>query len=142
MSEATKILIVDDDKDLVAVLRIALESKGYRVVSAYDAPTGLATASDEQPDCIVLDVMMPNATEGFHFVWRLRQRDEPYYKNVPIIILTAIHDKTDLRFYPDSSDGTYQPGEYLPVQDFVDKPIDPETLLERIDRVLRLKPRT
>ena len=142
MSQAAKILIVDDDKDLVAVLRVALESKGYRVAAAYDAETGLVTASDERPDCIVLDVMMPDATEGFHFVWRLRQRDEPYFKNVPIIILTAIHEKTDLRFYPDAGDGTYQAGEYLPVQDFVDKPIDPAMLLERIDRALRLKPRT
>jgi CheY-like chemotaxis protein len=142
MSQAAKILLVDDDKDLVAVLRVALESKGFRVVAAHDAESGLKTADGERPDCIVLDVMMPNATEGFHFVWRLRQRDEPYFKNVPIIMLTAIHEKTDLRFYPDSGDGTYRAGEYLPVQDFVDKPVDPALLLGRIDRALRIKPRS
>ncbi len=140
MSESAKILIVDDDKDLVAVLRVALASKGYQVTSAYDLPTGLEAAAAQRPDCIVLDIMMPHATEGFHFVWRLRQQNEPYFKNVPIIVLTAIHEKTDLRFYPDASDGTYQAGEYLPVQDFVDKPVDPTLLLERIDRALRLKP--
>ena len=140
MSQAAKILVVDDDKDLVAVLRVAIESRGHRVVAAYDAESGLRTADDERPDCIVLDVMMPNATEGFHFVWRLRQMDEPYFKNVPILMLTAIHERTNLRFYPDSGDGTYQAGEYLPVQDFVDKPVDPEALLGRIDRALRLNP--
>lgn len=141
MRDGAKILIVDDDKDLVAVLRIALENKGYRVTAAYDLTTGLQAAADHQPDCILLDVMMPNATEGFHFVWRLRQQDDLYFKQVPIIILTAIHERTDLRFYPDSADGTYQAGEFLPVQDFVDKPIDPALLLERIDRALRLAPR-
>jgi CheY-like chemotaxis protein len=141
MNEAAKILIVDDDRDLVAVLRVALESKGYRVVSAYDLPAGLQVTEDERPDCIVLDVMMPHATEGFHFVWQLRRLDEEYFKNVPILILTAIHEKTALRFYPNSGDGTYQAGEFLPVQDFIDKPIDPNVLLERIDRLLRFKPR-
>ncbi len=139
MSDGAKILIVDDDEDLVAVLRMALESRGYKLTSAYDLSTGLQAAADERPDCIVLDVMMPHGTEGFHFVWQLRRREETYFKNVPIIILSAIHEKTTLRFYPDTGDGTYQPGEFLPVQDFVDKPVDPALLLERIERVLRLK---
>ncbi len=134
-----KILLVDDDKDLVAALRVALESKGYGVAAAHDLETGLKAAAAGRPDCIVLDIMMPHSTEGFHFVWRLRQQDEAYFKSVPIIILSAIHEKTELRFYPDSSDGTYQAGEFLPVQDFVDKPVDPAILLERIDRALRLK---
>ncbi len=141
MSDGAKILIVDDDKDLVAVLRVALQSRGYQVAAAYDLSTGLEAAAEHRPDCIVLDIMMPHATEGFHFVWRLRQREEAYFKSVPIIVFSAIHEKTDLRFYPDSADGTYQAGEYLPVQDFIDKPVDPTLLLERIDRALRLKAR-
>jgi len=142
VSDGPKILIVDDDKDLVAVLRIALESRGHRVTSAYDLLSGLQAAGDQRPDCIVLDIMMPHATEGFHFVWRLRQRDEAYFKSVPIIVLSAIHEKTDLRFYPDSGDATYRAGEFLPVQDFVDKPVDPALLLERINRAIRLNSRT
>jgi len=141
MSGCAKILIVDDDRDLVAALRVAFESAGYDVVSAYDLPGGLEVAGIQRPACIVLDIMMPHATEGFHFVWRLRQQSEPYFKCVPIIVLSAIHEKTDLRFYPDSADGTYQAGEFLPVQDFLDKPVDPALLLDRIDRALRLKVR-
>lgn len=139
MSSGAKILLVDDDKDLVAALRVALESKGYQVVAAHDLEAGIQAAASKRPDCIVLDIMMPHATEGFHFVWRLRQYEDAYFKGVPIIVLSAIHEKTELRFYPDSSDGTYQAGEFLPVQDFVDKPVDPAILLERIDRALRLK---
>ncbi len=141
MSGRAKILIVDDDKDLVAALCIALESTGYQVVSAYDLQRGLEAAGVERPDCIVLDIMMPHATEGFHFVWQLRQLSEPYFQDVPIIVLSAIHEKTDLRFYPGSADGTYQAGEFLPAQDFIDKPVDPALLLDRIDRALRLKAR-
>jgi CheY-like chemotaxis protein len=135
MSKA-KILTVDDDRDLVEALRIVLESGGYEVVAAYDAETGLEKLRSERPDLVLLDVMMPNATEGFHFVWKLRNLEGEYFRTVPVIVLTAIHERTELRFYPDSSDGTYQAGEYLPVQDFVDKPVEPKDLLERVERVL------
>ena len=135
MSKA-KILTVDDDRDLVEALRIVLESGGYEVVAAYDAETGLEKVRSEKPDLVLLDVMMPNATEGFHFVWKLRNLEGEYFRSVPVIVLTAIHEKTELRFYPDSGDGTYKAGEYLPVQDFVDKPVAPKDLLERVERVL------
>jgi len=136
MSEPAKILMVDDDRDLVTTLRMVLEQAGYRVVSAPDAELGMARAEAERPDLILLDIMMPNATEGFHFVWKLRRRAEAYFQKVPVVVLSAIHSTTDLRFYPDSGDGTYRAGEFLPVQDFVDKPVDPAQLLERIGRVL------
>jgi CheY-like chemotaxis protein len=131
-----KILVVEDDKDLVASIRVVLESAGYEVSAAHDPQAGLHLAETERPDLILLDVMMPHGTEGFHFVWKLRQHEDDKIRRLPIIILSAIHDKTELRFYPDSSDGTYAPGEFLPVEDFVDKPVDPEQLLECIARVL------
>jgi len=141
MSKPVTILVVDDDRDLVVTLRMVLEGAGYRVVSAPDAVQGMTTAADERPDVILLDIMMPNATEGFHFVWKLRRREEPYFQKVPIVVLSAIHETTELRFYPDSGDGTYRAGEFLPIQDFVDKPLDPARLLERIGRVLALAER-
>ncbi len=131
-----KVLAVDDDRDLVEVLRLVLEGGGYEVLSAYDAPTGLAAVRAEKPDLILLDVMMPTSTEGFHFVWNLRRMEGDYFRNVPVIMLTAIHERTELRFYPESADGTYRAGEFLPVQDFVDKPVEPAHLLQRVERVL------
>ena len=136
MAGKTRILLVDDDRELVRVLTMVLEGAGYEVVSAFDAHEGLATAAAQRPDLIVLDVMMPEGTEGFHVVWHLRKRAEPYFQTVPIIILTSIHGTTTLRFYPDSGDGTYQAGEYLPVQGFVDKPVEPAGLLAEVQRVL------
>jgi CheY-like chemotaxis protein len=136
MSGPAKILVVDDDRDLVRSLKLILEGAGYQVSSAGDAEKGMARVEEDRPDLILLDIMMPNATEGFHFVWKLRRRDEAYFRSVPIVVLSAIHGTTELRFYPDSGDGTYRAGEYLPIQDFVDKPVDPDRLLERIARVL------
>ncbi len=142
MSEKAKILIVDDDADLVAVLRALLHRAGYAVFDAPGPAEGLATLEAERPDLVLLDVMMPGATEGFHFVWKLRQRQGGYFKALPVIMITAIHDKTELRFYPESSDGTYRAGEFLPVQDFIDKPIDPADLLRRIEKTLSLAVRS
>jgi len=138
VTAAARILLVDDDRDLVEVLRIVLEGQGYRVLANYSAPEALTTIEAERPDLVILDVMMPDATEGFHVVWNLRRRQEAYYQDLPIIMLTAIHGQTTLRFYPDSGDGTYEAGEYLPVQGFVDKPVEPDALLEEVARVLAL----
>lgn len=131
-----RVLLVDDDRELVRVLTMVLEGGGYEVMAAFDAHQALAAATSERPDLIVLDVMMPEGTEGFHVVWHLRKRSEPYFQTVPIVILTAIHGTTPLRFYPDSTDGTYQAGEYLPVQGFVDKPVEPAVLLAEVQRLL------
>jgi len=137
-----KVLTVDDDRDLVETLRIVLESRGYEVAAAHDSETGLQKVRSERPDLILLDVMMPSATEGFHFVWKLRNLEGEYFRAVPVIMLTAIHQRTELRFYPDSGDGTYKAGEYLPVQDFVDKPVDPKNLVMRVEKVLSASRRT
>jgi len=136
MPRRPKILLVDDDRDLLEVLRLVLEGHEYAVVTEAEPTRVLEVVERERPDVIVLDVMMPEATEGFHIVWHLRQLPQAYFQDVPIIILSAIHQKTPLRFYPDSGDGTYTAGEFLPVQGFVDKPVEPSRLLEEIQRVL------
>ena len=138
MTPQKKVLLVDDDPDLREVLRIVLEDAGYQVLLAESGPMGMEMTERERPDLLLLDVMMPERTEGFHVVWNLRNRDEPYFRDLPIIILTAIHQRTELRFYPDAKDGTYRAGEYLPVQGFVDKPIESPVLLQEIERVLSL----
>jgi CheY-like chemotaxis protein len=142
MSQEARVLLVDDDADLREILRVVLEGAGYIPILAASGPQGLEAADRERPDLILLDVMMPEGTEGFHVVWKLRNLEDPYFKTVPIVILTAIHQQTDLRFYPDAGDGTYGAGEYLPVQGFVDKPVSPEALLKEVERVLRVAGRS
>ena len=85
---ANKILIVDDERDFVEINRATLESKGYKVVAAYNGKEGLEKALKEKPDLIVLDVMMTTKTEGFDVSRKMRAYEE--LKKTPIIMLTAI----------------------------------------------------
>lgn len=133
-----KVMVVDDDPDVVEILRLVLETADYDVESANSAPEALEKVPTFRPDLILLDVMMPDGTEGFQFVWKLRNEFPPELADTPIIVLSAIHETTRLRFYPEKSDGTYRPGEFLPVQGFIDKPAEPEMLLKRIDQVLQM----
>ena len=136
MKAKEKILLVDDDRDLVEVLRKVLEGAGYALDAAHDVAAGLAAAEAFRPDLILLDVMMPSSTEGFQFIHQLRQRTDPYFQRVPVVMLTAIAERTGLRFYPESEGGNYPAGQPVPVQDFVDKPVDPAHLLDKVQRAL------
>jgi CheY-like chemotaxis protein len=138
MQEASgkKILIVDDDPDIVDSIKIVLEQEGYATASAASSEEGLEKVRSERPDLIVLDVMMPEGTEGFHFVWALRKDADATLRDLPIIMLTSVHQTGPERFYPEQTDGTYEPHEYLPVQAFLDKPVPLEKLIAEVKRLL------
>ena len=129
-----KILIVEDDADTIEALTLVLEKNGYQTVSAPNAEEGLTKVGAERPDLILLDVMMPAGTEGFHFVWTLRKDSDAGRRDTPIIVLTAIHETSPMKLYPDQTDSSYGPYEYLPVQGFFDKPVDMDKLLAAIER--------
>lgn len=139
MAEAAQktILIVEDDADTLETLRLVLEKEGYRVLTASGPKQGAEAVHAERPDLILLDVMMPTGTEGFHFVWNLRRDPDGSVRDVPIVVVSAIHQTTPLRLYPDQSDSEYAPGEYLPVQGFLDKPVSFDKLLSTVAEVLR-----
>ncbi len=93
----------------------------------------------ERPDLILLDVMMPNATEGFHFVWELRQRAGAYFAEVPIVIVSAIHGRR-LSYASTRTAGmaaTVRASSFR-FRSFLDKPVDPTELLRVVERVLGL----
>ncbi|MBC8449056.1 MAG: response regulator transcription factor [Chloroflexi bacterium] len=127
-----KILVIEDDLDMLAALRMPLEASGYEMIAAATAEEGLRKVKEVKPDLIILDVMLETTTAGFQVSLRLRSRDPKSeyaaYRHIPILMLTAIHTTTALRFGPDEA--------YLPVDDFVDKPIDPDVLLEKVRRLL------
>jgi len=131
-----KILVVDDDPKIARVLEVALAARGHQVRTANSKEAAEAAAQAEVPDLMIVDVMMPLGTEGFQLVWKIRNMEDPALKNVPIIMATGIHETTELRFYPDQSDGTYQPGEFLPVQGWIDKPVGVQELLEKVSIAL------
>jgi CheY-like chemotaxis protein len=134
MSERKTILIIDDDPDLVEAIRLPLEAHGYSVAAASSGEEGLEKVLECKPDLIMLDIMMFTPTEGFHVAYKLRSDDpaSPYakYRNVPIIILTAIHQMTELRFHFEGDEG------FLPAEEFIEKPIDPAVLLEKVGGLL------
>lgn len=138
-SNSARILVVEDDVDTADALRVLLESAGYAVLFAPDGGAAFDLAQKEIPDLIIADVMMPSGTEGFHFIWRLRRDGGDPVKDVPIIVVSAIHKTVPLQLYPEKSDSVYGPNEYLPVQAFLDKPIQPARLLDEIERLLAEK---
>jgi len=137
LGDGKKVLIIDDDPDIVESMRIVLESQGYQVIVAYDPKTGYNMAKTEQPALIILDIMMPTGAEGFQFVWKLRNEPDKAVSTLPILVVTAVHSKTELKLYPNQEDSAYEAGEYLPVQGFLDKPVQPSDLLANVAKFAR-----
>jgi len=115
-----KILVVDDEKQIVDIVRAYLEKDGYRVVAAYDGRQALELAARERPALLVLDLMLPEMS-GWDVMRSLRQ-----ISDAPVIILTARDDPTDKVV-----------GLELGADDYVVKPFEPKELLARIRAVLR-----
>ncbi|MCL4487799.1 MAG: response regulator [Chloroflexi bacterium] len=131
-----KILIIDDDDDVAYAMRLPLQAAGYVVYRGASSEEGLRMVKQVNPDLIILDVMMDTTTAGFQVSLTLRNSsassEYAAYRYVPILMLTAIHKTTPLRFGPNE--------EYLPVNAFLEKPIQPEALLEQVRKHLEEKP--
>jgi DNA-binding response OmpR family regulator len=125
-----RVLIVDDDDDFRAFCRILLEEAGFEVSEADGVESGFREVSCGDPDILILDVLMPSDYEGFQLARRVR--DELKRKDLPILMLTAVHDvkKPPYRFAQHEA--------YLPVDGFLDKPVPPEVLLRKVREMLGL----
>lgn len=127
-----KILIIDDDPDMVLAAQMTLEAAGHEIFAASNGSEGLQEIIKIRPDLIILDVMMDTTTEGFQISLQLRSPDEGSeykdFRDIPILMLTAIHTTTPLRFGPEE--------DYLPVDVFLDKPLDPDVLSAKVEELL------
>jgi CheY-like chemotaxis protein len=121
---AKKVLIVDDDKDLVEAISVLLQAKGYLVICALSGQEGYAKAKTDAPQLIILDVMMAHQSEGFDIARTLKNDDAT--KNIPIVLLTGIRREMKLPF------GFAPDEEWLPVKAVLEKPVKPETLLKTV----------
>lgn len=119
-----KILIVDDDVDFVSAVKIVLTSNGFDVIVANSSQEGMAKFDELQPDLVLLDVMMDQPDDGFVMAQNLKKKS----KTTPILMLTGIGQVTGMDFDKDS--------EMVPVDDFEQKPIMPNILLEKINKLL------
>jgi CheY-like chemotaxis protein len=123
-----KILIIDDDIDLVEAMRLVLESVGFTVIDAQEGKKGLDKIQTDNPDLVLLDVMMGTQDEGFHVAYQVK--NNPDTANIPIIMLTAVGQETGFSFDKDKDQ------DFLPVNEFIEKPVDPDALIELIKKTL------
>ena len=127
---STKILVVDDDPDILEAISIILEAHGYQVVTARDGVDGLHQIKEEKPDLMILDLMMPRL-DGFGVCKELKDPRWSKYAHMPIIILSSVRQDASRRRYE------LETGVQLDVDDYVEKPIEHNILLERVEKVLR-----
>ncbi len=130
MPKKAKILIVDDDPDILTAIGAVLEARDYEVVTAPDGEEGLAKLRDEKPDLMILDLLMPKM-DGFAVCKELKDPRRAKYSNIPILILTSVKEEASRRRYE------LETGLAMDVDDYVEKPIDPYTLLERVEKLLK-----
>ncbi len=126
-----KILVVDDDPDILDALTMILEAKGYQVVTAQDGIEGLANLKAEKPDLLILDLLMPKM-DGFAVCKELQDPRWSKFK-VPILILTSVREEASRRRYE------LETGLELDVDDYVEKPVSPDVLLERVGKLIKKK---
>jgi len=126
-----KILLIDDDPDFVEATRVVLESGGYQVVTAYDGKEGLERVRKDNPDLVILDIIMPEE-DGFKVCEALKA--DPKLSEIPVIILTSLSERW--------SEVTLSvtEGLKLEAEDYIDKPVEPEELLRRVEARLRGTP--
>jgi len=126
---ANKVLIVDDDMDLVESMANLLEAKGYEVFTASNGQEGVDMAKAERPDLILLDVMMTTKDEGFNVARRLREVEE--LRGTPVVMVSGVRKEMNLPFGFEPDDT------WLPVKQFLEKPVKPEVLLKAVAEHIR-----
>jgi two-component system, OmpR family, alkaline phosphatase synthesis response regulator PhoP len=123
-----KILVVDDEPDIVEMIKVALESASYRVITAFNGNECLEKAKKERPDAIVLDIMMPEK-DGFATCKELK--GDPQTQEIPVLILTAVGEHFANSRYAKSM------GLELEAEDYIDKPVNPPALLDRLAKLVK-----
>jgi len=131
MTEQAKILLIDDDWDFVEATKMLLESR-YKVAVAYKGDEGLKKAREEKPDLIILDIIMPTK-DGFMVCEELKK--DTQLKKIPVMLLTSFSQRM--------AETTTSVAQALTTEaeDYVDKPVSPEELFQRVEKLLRKQPR-
>ena len=130
-----KILIVDDDPDITEAMTVVLETQGYDVSGVLNGTDAMKQTEQSPPDLIILDVIMDTPREGFMFSRQIK--NDPDTKDIPILMVTSVKDKTGLDFKSVAGDESAGDESWLPVEDFLDKPVQPEVLIEKVAALLK-----
>jgi DNA-binding response OmpR family regulator len=119
------IAVIDDDIDILEASSLVLTSKGYEVITASDSEEGYKLVKEQKPDLIILDVMMNEPDDGFFLAQKFRREKI----DIPIIMYTSVSKSIGIEFGA---------SEMVPVDDFVEKPITPDVLIDKVEKLLRL----
>ncbi len=128
--KAKRILMVDDDRDLVASVKAFLEARGYDVDTAHSGIEARERLAERRPDLVVLDIMMDYDTDGFNVAYKLR--DEPETKRIPVIIMSGFTKELETKTH------IFEPMMYRewPAAKFFEKPVKLADLAEAIAELL------
>ena len=130
-----KILVVDDDPDMRDAITIILESQGYQIVTAQDGLEALANLKAEKPDLMMLDLLMPKM-DGFAVLKELQDPRWSKYRETPILVLSSVREEASRRRYE------LETALKLEVDDYIEKPVSPEIMLERVEKLLKKRPKS
>ncbi len=125
-----KILIIDDDPDITEAMTVVLETQNYDVSGVGNGTDAMKQIEQSPPDLIILDVIMDTPREGFVFSRQIKK--DPDTKDIPILMITSVKDKMGIDFKSVAGDESW-----LPVEDFLDKPVPPEVLIEKVAELLK-----
>ncbi len=117
-----KILLVEDEPQLVDMLKLRLEANNYEVAIAYDGKQALEKAQTEQPDLIILDLLLPKL-DGYTVCGLLKK--DARHAHIPIVVLTARAQEADIKM-----------GKEVGADEYITKPFEPKVLLEKINNLL------
>jgi len=129
-----KVLVVDDDPDILDVVTMILESQDYQVVVARDGIECFDRLGAEKPDLLILDLLMPKM-DGFAVYKELKEPKWSEYQDMPILILSSVREEASRRRYE------LETGRELGADDYLEKPISPEVLLASVEKLLGRKQR-
>jgi DNA-binding response OmpR family regulator len=120
------IIIIDDDPDIVDAIQLVLTSKGFQVITASNPEEGFKLVKEKSPDLIILDVMMQEQDDGFFLAHKFRKEKI----DTPILMLTSVSKTVGL---------DYHANEMIPVNEFIEKPISPDLLIQTVEKLLTVK---
>ena len=127
--EKTKSVVIDDDPEIRDTIQAMLEMRGYTALTAADRDEGMAIIRRERPDLVILDVMMESWQDGFEMSREIRK--DPALRDMRILMLTGVGTRTGIDVKSSAGDPTW-----LPVDTFLEKPVEPRTLFSRIEELL------
>lgn len=134
MSDPKKILIIEDDDDMIEAMKLALKPTRCEILASLTPEEGFEKAKIVRPDLIILDVMFGASGKMKGFDYAIKMKQEKSLAAIPILMITAVNqDDSRFVFSPQTDQ------EYLPVDDFIDKPPQPDDLVKRVEKLLAQK---